>query len=74
VIDATGDTGEEHAFETPVWEKEEFFVFSCRVRQHVAIDPTQQIRIDPAEFAAEKMVCLFQGSRRPALRALELDK
>jgi hypothetical protein len=44
------------------------------VRQHVAIDPTQQIRIDPAEFAAEKMVCLFQGSRRPALRALELDK
>jgi hypothetical protein len=74
VIDAVGDAGEEHAFETPVREKQEFFVFSCRVWQHVSIDPTQQIRVDLAELAAEKMVCLFQGSRRPALRALELDK
>jgi hypothetical protein len=74
VIDAVGDAGEEHAFETPVWEKQKFFIFFCRVWQHVSIDPAQQIRADLAEFTAEKMVCLFQGSRRPALRALELDK
>jgi hypothetical protein len=74
VIDAVGDAGEEHALEAPVGEKEQFFVLCCRVWQHVSIDPAQQIRVDLAEFAAEKVVCLFQGSRRPALRALKLDK
>jgi hypothetical protein len=74
VINAVGDTGEEHALETPVGEKEEFFVFWCSVWEHVSIDPAQQIRVDLAEIAVEEMVCLFQGSRRPALRALELDE
>jgi hypothetical protein len=74
VIDAAGDAGEEHAFETPVGEKEEFLIFCRRVREYVAVDPAQQIRLDLAELATEKMVCLFQGSRRPALGTLELDK
>jgi hypothetical protein len=74
VIDAVGDTGKEHALETPVGEKEEFFVFWCSVWQHVSIDPAQQIRVDLAELATEKMVCLFQGSWCAALGALKLDK
>jgi hypothetical protein len=74
VINAVRDAGEKHALKTPVREKQEFFIFSCRMGEHVAIDPAQQIRIDLAELTAEKMVCLFQGSRCPALGALELDK
>jgi hypothetical protein len=74
VIDAVGDTREEHAFETPVGEEQEFLVFFRRMWEHVSVDPAQQIRLDLAELAAEKMVCLFQGGRCPALGALELDK
>jgi hypothetical protein len=74
VIDAVGDAGEEHAFETPVGEKKEFLIYFRRMREHVSIYAAQQIRVDLAEPAAEKMVCLFQGSRCPALGALELDK
>jgi hypothetical protein len=44
------------------------------MREHVSIYATQQIRVDLAELATEKMVCLFQGSRCPALGALKLDK
>jgi len=29
VSDAIGDTGEEHAFEPPIREKQQFFVFTC---------------------------------------------
>lgn len=74
VIDAVGNAGEEHAFETPVGEKKEFLIYFVRMREHVSIYATQQIRVDLAELATEKMVCLFQGRRRPALGALKLDK
>jgi uncharacterized protein YdhG (YjbR/CyaY superfamily) len=74
VIDAGGDAGEEHAFKTPVGEKKEFLIYFRRMKEHVSIDPAQQIRVDLAELAAEKMVCLFQGSRCAALGALKLDK
>jgi hypothetical protein len=44
------------------------------MKEHVSIDPAQQIRVDLAELATEKMVCLFQGSWCAALGALKLDK
>jgi hypothetical protein len=74
VLDAIGNAGEEHAFKTPVGEKHQFLIFSCIVRQYVTVDPAQKVGLDPAELATEKVVCLFQGGRRPALGALVLDK
>jgi hypothetical protein len=69
------DAGKKHAFEPPVWEKQQIFIFRSGTGKQVSEEIfLKQIGLNSTKLTVKQAVCLFQDSRRTALWTLMLDK